>query len=32
MSVGALVVSEMNDKGGVERIRRRYDYLYPVAR
>jgi CubicO group peptidase (beta-lactamase class C family) len=32
MSEGELVVFEMNDKGGVERIRRRYDYLYPVAR
>ena len=32
MSDGELVVFEMNDEGGVERIRRRYDYLYPVAR
>lgn len=32
MSDGELVVFEMNDQGGVERIRRRYDYLYPVAR
>lgn len=32
MSDGELVVFERGDQGGVERIRRRYDYLYPIAR
>ena len=32
MSDGELVLFEMDDEGRVERIQRRYDYLYPVAR
>lgn len=32
MSDGEQVVFEMDDEGQVERIQRRYDYLYPVAR
>ena len=32
MSDGERVVFEMDDEGRVERIQRRYDYLYPVAR
>lgn len=32
MSDGEQVVFEMDDEGQVERIQRRYNYLYPVAR
>ncbi len=32
MSDGELVVFEMDDEGHVERIQRRYDFLYPVVR
>ena len=31
MSDGELVVFELGEDGGVERIRRRYDYIYPKA-
>ncbi len=32
MSDGELVIFDVDDEGHVERIQRRYDYLYPVAR